>query len=139
MKGRKRMKLALLIIVAVAVVAGAIAVYPMVRRWIENRDLVWLGESADWKQVGELRGGAQDVTVRFQYTEGPLELELRPEHLIDGEWTQGEAFTLHLAEEKLCSLPEAQQHRYMARAIRLPDDDRQYINGEVRVLLTPAE
>lgn len=139
MHGKKRMKLALLIVVAVAVVAAGIAAYPVIRRKIEDRDLVWLEENAEWKQVGELRGGAQDVTVRFQYTEGPLELEIRPEHLIGGEWTQGEIFSLHLAEEKLCSLPEAQKHRFMAQAVRLPDEDREFVNGEVRILLTPVQ
>ena len=62
-----------------------------------------------------------------------------PDHLVGGEWTQGEAFSLHLAEEKLCSLPEAQQHRFMARPVREPDDDRTYINGDIWIVITPAE
>ena len=132
-------KRACLILLAVNIIAVGVAAYPMVRRWVNDRDLIFLMEDADWAQVGEFRGGAQDVTVRFQTTYGPLQLEIRAEHLIGGEWTQGEAFSLHIAEEKLCSLPDAQQHRFMARAVREPDDDRDFVNGAVRVLLTPVK
>ena len=136
---RKWCRRALLVLLCAALIAGAVAAFPVIRRKINDRDLIFLMEDADWAQVGELQGGAQDVTVRFQETQGPLQLEIRAEHLLDGEWTQGEEFSLHIAEEKLCSLPEAQKHRFMARAVREPDDDRDFVNGAVRVLLTPVK
>ena len=109
----------------------------MVRRWVNDRGLVWLEENGDWAQVGYLRGGAQDVMVLFQTTYGPLQHNIRAEHLIDGEWTQGEEFSLYLAQEALCLLPDAQRRRFMAKAVRLADDHRTYINGDVRSLLMP--
>jgi len=136
---RKWCRRGLPVLLCAAVIVGAAAAFPVIRRKIEDRGAVWLQENAGWTQAGELQGGAQDVTVRFDSTEGPIQLEIRAELLIDGEWTQGEEFSLHLAEERLCSLPEAQQHRFMARPVREPDDDRTYINGDVRILITPAE
>lgn len=136
---RKWCRRGLLVLLCAAVIAGAVVAFPVIRRKIEDRGAVWLQENAGWTQVGELQGGAQEVTVRFDSTEGPIQLEIRAEHLVGGEWTQGEAFSLHLAEEKLCSLPEAQQHRFMARPVREPDDDRTYINGDVWIVITPAQ
>ena len=136
---RKWCRRGLFVLLCAALIAGAVVAFPVIRRKIDDRGLVWLEGNADWAQVGELQGGAQDVTVRFHESQGPLQLEIRAEHLTGGEWTQGEAFSLHIAEEKLCSLPEAQKHRFMARVVREPDDDRDFVNGAVRVLLTPVK